>query len=364
VKHTVILSFVIATTAITACSAPGSVPSNPTNGVGSSAPASNVALSSANTRAVASLKSGTSTLYVLNGDNGKNDVVVYAQSGAKYLRSISNAGGPLAVDTHRHLFLPITGSGHDYTLNVYAKQGAKVVQTLSSTHPFYFPTVDSSGNLFVVCATLRVCEYPPDAKTVVKKDIIRKIQLKGFAGGVGALATDQSGDLAVDAGGSVVVFPPKAKSPTWTIPNLDPTAMAFDTLGNLYVGIEGNQNASVEVFAPGATSPMLTITDGYGSTPVALALDQSNNLYVLTGTAGSAFVSVYAYGTTNPAFEITSGLVAGTNHSLAVSPAGELFVSNSNLEGNVVVYPSGQTSPKITVTKNLNVPTEVGVSPT
>lgn len=142
-----------------------------------------------------------------------------------------------------------------------------------------------------------------------------------------------------------------------------PTNGAFDTLGNLYVGITGNQNASVEVFAPGTTStPTLTIVDDSGTSPIAIGLDQSNNLYVLTGTNDSATVSVYPYGTSVPALAIMSGLVAGTYQDMAVSSGGELFVTNENTPGNVVVYPSGKTSPQLTVTKNINGEGEVRVS--
>jgi hypothetical protein len=320
-------------------------------------------------RSGVSSRAATSTLYVLNLGGG--EISIYASGGAKYLRSVQLGGnsiGSFAVDTKGHLFAGLAHFGAGpYVLNIYANRGAKVVQSLSQRQPFAVMTVDSSGNFFETCAERRVCEYPADGKKVVKDHIVRRIQLKNVGGGeIGLLATDSSGDLAVDSLAGIAVYPPHEKVPNWTISNITPSSMAFDSEGNLYVGT-GTSGAEVEVFSPGASSPTRTIIDGNGTNANEVALDQADNLYVLTGNClrsctEQPAVTVYPAGSSDPSLEVTSGITIGTAHDMTVSPSGELFVSNEDSPGNVSVYASGKTSPERSVEKGISNPIEVRVS--
>ena len=68
---------------------------------------------------------------------------------------------------------------------------------------------------------------------------------------------------------------------------VDPSALAFDGSGNLYVAnlgcttpsCLGSVQSTVTVYAPGETSVLRTITEGI-SFPEALAFDAAGNLYV------------------------------------------------------------------------------------
>jgi hypothetical protein len=303
------------------------------------------------------------TTYVANTNGTKSppSISVYANGGSTYLRSIS-PGYSFAVDTKGHLFVGERGTNDGYPLNIYAHQGATLVQTLLVNRDFSDMQADANGNLFGVCASDRVCEYPAGkGGNVLQPHISRELQLDPHKyHGVGPIALDPKGDVAVvTAPPSIAVYPPAKKKPSWSIPlGNDPvTSIVFDGSGNLYVG--ASYPLEILVFAPGETSPSRTIANGAES----LAIDQANNLYALTVGPGAAAVSVYPQGKNQPSLVITSGLIANEAYSLAVSPSGEVFVGNEGNPGNVVVYASGKTHPMRTITDQIDVPDQIGLGP-
>jgi hypothetical protein len=317
----------------------------------------------------AAKKAGSSepTAYVANtnGTKGSPSISIYANGGSRYLRSISPAY-EFAVDTKGYLFVTEPRTDHDgYPLDIYADQGASLVQTILVPRNFYDMQVDAKGNLFGVCATARVCEYPAGkGDNVIQPHISRVLQFDSHKyGGVGPIALDAKGDVAIATAplSSIAVFPPGKKKPNWSIPlgSNGVAAMIFDSSGNLYVG-GGTQ---ILVFAPGETSPSRTIADRAGGGVQSLAIDQANNLYALTTGPGAAAVSVYPQGSDQPSLVITRGLVANETYSLAVSPSGEVFVANQGLPGNVVVYASGKAKPLRTISDQIDVPDQIGLGP-
>ncbi len=121
-----------------------------------------------------------------------------------------------------------------------------------------------------------------------------------------------------------------------------PVALAFDSVGNLYVA--GENANTVSVFAPGATTAFRTIS---GLTqPYALAFDGSGNLYV--ANIGGTTVSVFAPGATT-AFRTLTGLTGPA--SLAFDGSGNLYVGNVGGTGDTVsVFAPGMTTPFHTLT--------------
>jgi hypothetical protein len=118
-------------------------------------------------------------------------------------------------------------------------------------------------------------------------------------------AVDTAGDLFISdqgaSGGSTAGFvseflPTKLSGnqfPTSTISGLDnPEGIAFDSSGDMYVATE----LAINVYPPGSTSPMRTITGPYES-PYGIFVDAKNNLYV----ALSNEVAVYAPGASGAA---------------------------------------------------------------
>jgi ligand-binding sensor domain-containing protein len=273
---------------------------------------------------------------------------------------------PFAVSSKGDLFANVSNGGHrPYSLNVYAKQGNKLVQTINENQRFSLMTVDLAGNLFVACAAQRVCEYAFSPKTGIRKSVARTIQFTNDVG-VGALATDHSGDLAIANAAGIFVYPPKAKTPSWSIPNpkLITRSMVFDSAGNLYVAT-GVSSAQVEIFAPGSSTPSRTIVDGNGPSANQVAIDGSDNLYVLTGNClrsctTQPAVAVYPFGESNPSYTVTDGLTIGVTHDMSVSSDGELYVCNEGV--SVIAYASGATHRQREISDHKNTPYQVGVA--
>ena len=100
-------------------------------------------------------------------------------------------------------------------------------------------------------------------------------------------------------------------------------------------------------------SPMLgSITSGV-SEPSSLAVDKSGNLYV--ANEGNRNVTEYAYGATSPSRTITlSG--AGVPEALAVTPGGQLVVGYGGVagqNGTLAFFDKGKSKPARTVSISL-----------
>jgi hypothetical protein len=137
-----------------------------------------------------------------------------------------------------------------------------------------------------------------------------------------------------------------------------PFGIVVDAQGNVYVA---NQNAgTVTVYAPGTTSPSLTISGGLQS-PVGLAVDTNGDVYV--GNQGSApSVQVYAQGQTSPYRTITGPLIVhpgpltfddarnfflvDNSTGVAEIPFGSQNLQSLGLQG--ITYPSGVAVAPIT----------------
>jgi hypothetical protein len=128
--------------------------------------------------------------------------------------------------------------------------------------------------------------------------------------------------------------------------------LALDAAGFLYV-IDAPNN-DVVVYAPGATTPARTISNGI-SAPQALAFDPSGNLYV----ANSANVNVYESKSTDPSLTITNGI--SSPFALAFNAAGHLFVENLAATSVTEYNLTQSQSPIRTVTSGIFVPFGIAV---
>src|SRR6185312_8164108 len=169
------------------------------------------------------------------------------------------------------------------------------------------------------------------------------------------------------ASGSVEEFPIGSAVPIRTIYAGidDPSAMAFDRAGNLYVA---NYAAStVTVYAPGFTTPSRTISQGIDR-PVALAFSHAGSLFVANQPtkSGDAPGSVTVYTATGTKLRtLTNGI--NEPQSLAFDSADRLYVSNlfygsyghSNSDGGISVYAQGGAAPIRSITDGIHTPTHI-----
>ncbi|OYW70799.1 MAG: hypothetical protein B7Z37_29600 [Verrucomicrobia bacterium 12-59-8] len=181
----------------------------------------------------------------------------------------------------------------------------------------------------------------------------------GFSSG--SLAFDSDGNLFVasNEGTTVGKFAPGAATPSATLTGLnEPNALAFDSAGNLFVANQPSALAfdsagnlyvanfpadTVSKFAPGATTPSVTLTGL--NLPYRLAIDSSDNLYV--ANYGGTTVSKFAPGATTPSATLTG--LNESPHALAVDSSGNLFVATPN-NNTVSKFAPGATTPSATLT--------------
>ena len=148
--------------------------------------------------------------------------------------------------------------------------------------------------------------------------------------------------------GSVTVYVAGSANLLRTIGAFEPTALLFDSTGNLYVA--NSYVSNVSVYPPGRSRPMRTITAGIGN-PQGLAFDTSGNLYV-ANEAGS--VTVYAPKGAKPIRTIRDRVVSP--QALAFEGEGNLYVANSSPENCVTVYGPGQVSLLRSICKGVATP--------
>lgn len=268
-------------------------------------------------------------------------------------------------------------------LYVYTSRGSKLVRTLLQRSEFGFLTPDEAGNLYSICPGRRICEFPGGEEPASRK-------LKGFGAPLATDATgDLAGYRCAAAQSEACVFAPGAESPYWTIssgvnyPYMN--GFIFDPQGNLYAANRGDETTAnpgnIAVYAPTESSPSRVISTGIAG-PLAVVIDTQGNLYVYNQCAGSynsqhvcstpgGAVTVYAPGASTPSRTITNGISGFVGHPdwisgipLAVDDAGYVYVVDGGAfgSGDVTVYKPGAKNPTRTIT-DLQGPVAVSVGP-
>jgi hypothetical protein len=153
-----------------------------------------------------------------------------------------------------------------------------------------------------------------------------------------------------------------ASAPTETITTniSNPSALAFDSLGNLFVA---SHNNNVREYSPpfSATSVPVNSTFASLSNPVSILLDSSNQLYAANNNTST--VTVYASPYSTLKAKVTNGVSGPT--SLAINAAGDVFVSdNNNPTYQVTEYAQPLTNistPLTTVLNGVNRPNSITI---
>lgn len=208
--------------------------------------------------------------------------------------------------------------------------------------PAAAPSASTSGNLIYSAdyANSTIAIYP--AKGVEPHPI------GTITAGVSAperLFVDKNQNLYVANNASVTVYAKGASQPSLTITKglNRPTGIVTGSDGKVYVGNAGSN--SVTVYAAGKTSPSKTIAMPAGDQPQNLALDASNHLYVMylaSGSPGSGVVK-FAAGSSKAK---DLGIAVGWPSAIELDRNGNLIavVGGASIE----VFPPGQTQPSHT----------------
>jgi hypothetical protein len=165
--------------------------------------------------------------------------------------------------------------------------------------------------------------------------------------------------------GSVTVYKAGSTHPSLTITDVsEPTSVAVDASGNLYVGENTSQTVEIAEFAPGAMQPSTTVfptkLPGFPFMG-GMTVDRSNNLYAAFFIYFKPPVHVvkFAPGLTNERDLTLSGLdLLDFNPGLARDGMGNVYVGTF---GGVNVYAKG--SKKVARTIDISTPQYSGATP-
>lgn len=173
--------------------------------------------------------------------------------------------------------------------------------------------------------------------------------------GPGGLTTDRKGNLYVADEGkisgqwTVQVYAPGATSPikSYTTDLSSPTDTAVAQDGTIYIAnFNGLTNGWVTVYPKGNVSKEYRLSDFGGGAPLSVALDAKGNLYVMYDVNNGSAVNEYK---PHAKTGTNLNLVFGSGGGIQVDPAGNILVAQQLDPSEILIFPPGQTEPSQTI---------------
>ena len=173
--------------------------------------------------------------------------------------------------------------------------------------------------------------------------------------GPGGLTTDRKGNLYVADEGpisgkwTVQVYAPGATSPTksYTTDLSSPTDTVVAKDGTIYIAnFNGLSNGWVAVYPKGNVSKEYRLSDFGGGAPLSVALDRKENLYVMYDVNNGSAVNKYKPGAKTGK---NLNLAFGSGGGIQVDPAGNILVAQQLNPSEILIFPPGQTKPSQTI---------------
>jgi sugar lactone lactonase YvrE len=226
--------------------------------------------------------------------------------------------------------------------------------------------IDQKGNLYIAenVNGLGITPQGPFVVAVDPEGTQKVLVPAGVLGDVTALALDQAGNLYIADGNGYGGGQPPCRNTVWKL-DLDgtmsefalvndPSGLAFDAQGNLYVS--SWSDGAVYEFTP-AGQPLATVLSGLASSslPYGVAIDRAGNLYVAGyGTHYSSENKIYKVTPSGSVSVFVDPPISyGSPASLVFDRAGNLYAGYYNSleilkispDGSYVTFPGGGIGP-------------------
>jgi sugar lactone lactonase YvrE len=226
-----------------------------------------------------------------------------------------NSPGGLAIDSSGNLYVAVSNN----TIEVYTPSGAGSLFASTGLNMPLGMAFDPSGNLYVANSGNNTIEMftPAGLGSIFATNIATVDLAFDAAGNLYAEGNTLSGAVIerITPGGVTSVFAALGL-------NAEPTGMAFDTSGNLYVANSGFE--TIDKITPGGAVSVFA-SMGLAS-PIGLGFDASGNLYASN-------------------FDLFSGTSARTIEKFSPSGVGTVFARPTLPPGFLAIEPSAVPEP-------------------
>jgi len=253
---------------------------------------------------------------LFEADSGSGNIYEFAADGARstFASGVGQISG-LAFNTAGNLFVadPHTGSIYEFTPGGVKSTFATGLFVLMLSCPMAF---DNAGDLFMSDG-VRIIEITPGGA-----------QGTFASGGFDGLAFDSSGNLFASCPSSsnpsqsdkIFKFSPGGTQSTFLSGLTDPSGLAFDRAGDLFVA--NYTSGIINKITPGGVQS--TFASGL-PTPLSLTCDSAGNLLVATAGNGQGSAVIYKFTPGGARSTFASGLYGPTALAFQPVPEPSLF---------------------------------------
>jgi hypothetical protein len=293
---------------------------------------------------------GQQLLYV--GNSNSNTVTVYDFYAGTLLRTISNG-------VNNPLTLAVDKAGNVYSGNAFRPgsvteydSNGNLIRTITNGTSFPEALALDAGGTLYVGNNGSITVYPPGATSP-------SLTISAGIGVPSAIGVDGSGTVysANQTNNTVTEYAAGSASILRTISGVnDPPGLAVDFTGKLVVSScyscsgQGGGTDAVFIYAPGATTPMVSLNQVSG--PGAVAFDSLDNIYV----AEQAGLNVYPVNVLNPASQLPVAPI-----ELAINGNNDL--AESDISNSVSVFLYANSNPFETITNGVAGPFGIAATP-
>jgi hypothetical protein len=283
------------------------------------------------------------TIVLYTGNTGSNTVSSITEAG-----TVNNSFASLSSQVGNGMAAVCDSSGNLFILTSTGVSKITPSGTVSSfatglTSPQKL-VIDSSDNLYVVCATATAT-----VAKITPSGTVTNPWATTVANGYFGIAIDSSGNVYTGSSTGVIskITPAGSVTATWATVSSFAESMCFDSSGNMYVVNTGGNTVSKITPAAVVTLTYATV----GSSPTNIVCDSSNNLYVACATSPARIDKISSAGSVTTSWASFTGTTGSPQNMIIDLATGNIYVDLFSGPGKIMKVTSAGvvTNPFATV---------------